>query len=209
MANPYVNKVIVNDQIKLDLTGDTVTAETLMQGYTAHDASGAPIVGTASGGGGDILGHKFVAGSFTLAADTTSNYTILSANDLFNEIKDDFPGATRITDYFYPRAGEGSTAPVNAFLAGICWLDEIDHFDTTLNAKEWIASFLPKHSVNNSNNTLAYADSYGYFAARSGGSNGLKIDNNGAKIGFSSNYKGFAGRRYKYLIYVLDHGVMY
>lgn len=45
MANPYVNKVIVNDQIKLDLTGDTVTAETLMQGYTAHDASGAPIVG--------------------------------------------------------------------------------------------------------------------------------------------------------------------
>lgn len=50
MANPYVNKVIVNDQIKLDLTGDTVSPETLLQGFTAHDASGAPIVGTATGG---------------------------------------------------------------------------------------------------------------------------------------------------------------
>ena len=52
MPNPYVNKVSLADGTSLiDLTADTVTAETLLEGYTAHDASGAPITGTATGGG--------------------------------------------------------------------------------------------------------------------------------------------------------------
>ena len=46
MANQYVNKVVVGGETKLDLTGDTVVAEKLAQGYKAHDKSGAPIVGT-------------------------------------------------------------------------------------------------------------------------------------------------------------------
>lgn len=41
-----VNKVVINDEVQLDLTSDTVTAATLLQGVTAHDATGAPIVGT-------------------------------------------------------------------------------------------------------------------------------------------------------------------
>ena len=49
-SNPYANKVTVNGSTILDLTSDTVSPEVLMQGYTAHDASGAPITGTASGG---------------------------------------------------------------------------------------------------------------------------------------------------------------
>ena len=55
MANPYKNKVQVvrngATETLIDLTSDTVTPASLAQGYTAHDASGAPIVGTASGGG--------------------------------------------------------------------------------------------------------------------------------------------------------------
>lgn len=48
MAN---NKVaLANGTVLIDLTGDTVDAEHLMQGYTAHDKSGAAIVGTATGG---------------------------------------------------------------------------------------------------------------------------------------------------------------
>lgn len=41
-----VSKVIVNGETKIDLTGDTVTPETLASGYTAHDASGSQITGT-------------------------------------------------------------------------------------------------------------------------------------------------------------------
>lgn len=41
-----VNKVVVDGAVKLDLSGDSVTANTLAKGATAHDKSGTPIVGT-------------------------------------------------------------------------------------------------------------------------------------------------------------------
>lgn len=46
MANQYVNKLIKDGVTKLDLTSDTVTPETLAEGVTAHDKSGALITGT-------------------------------------------------------------------------------------------------------------------------------------------------------------------
>lgn len=48
MANQYVNKVIIGNDVKLDLTGDDVTPENLAKGIKAHDKSGAPIVGTST-----------------------------------------------------------------------------------------------------------------------------------------------------------------
>lgn len=42
-----VNKVVVGDEVKLDLTSDTVTMSTLPKGITAHDATGTPITGAA------------------------------------------------------------------------------------------------------------------------------------------------------------------
>lgn len=44
-----VSKVIYGNNTLIDLTGDTVTAEKLMSGETAHGADGNPIVGTATG----------------------------------------------------------------------------------------------------------------------------------------------------------------
>ena len=41
-----VNRVDYNGNTLIDLTNDTVNAENLMTGYTAHDKSGASIVGT-------------------------------------------------------------------------------------------------------------------------------------------------------------------
>nr|DAF84058.1 MAG TPA: hypothetical protein [Caudoviricetes sp.] len=41
-----VNKVALNGEVKLDLTADTVTPETLLKGKTAHNASGELITGT-------------------------------------------------------------------------------------------------------------------------------------------------------------------
>lgn len=48
--NPYVNKVEYGGDTLIDLTSDTVDADHLATGYTAHDASGAPITGTMAGG---------------------------------------------------------------------------------------------------------------------------------------------------------------
>lgn len=40
-----VNKVEINGEVKLDLTQDTVTEDTLLKGASAHDASGNPVEG--------------------------------------------------------------------------------------------------------------------------------------------------------------------
>ena len=47
MANEKPNKVVLGSQTIIDLTGDTVVADKLIQGYTAHKADGSIITGTA------------------------------------------------------------------------------------------------------------------------------------------------------------------
>lgn len=48
MPNTYVNKLIVGEEVKFDLTQDDITPEKLAKGIKAHDKSGAPIVGTST-----------------------------------------------------------------------------------------------------------------------------------------------------------------
>ena len=48
MANQYINKVIYGNRTLIDLTGDTVEAAKILNGYTAHDKSGAPITGSCA-----------------------------------------------------------------------------------------------------------------------------------------------------------------
>lgn len=48
MANQYKNKVVYNGTTLIDLTSDTVDATHLLEGYTAHAKSGAPITGTCT-----------------------------------------------------------------------------------------------------------------------------------------------------------------
>lgn len=43
-----VNKVVFGNEVKIDLTSDTVTPSDLANGVTAHDASGAIITGTST-----------------------------------------------------------------------------------------------------------------------------------------------------------------
>jgi hypothetical protein len=43
-----VNKVIYGGNTLIDLTGDTVTSDVVLQNYTAHDKSGAEIVGSCT-----------------------------------------------------------------------------------------------------------------------------------------------------------------
>ncbi|MDO4292046.1 MAG: hypothetical protein Q4C65_02335 [Eubacteriales bacterium] len=43
-----INKVIYGGKTLIDLTADTVTADKILEGFTAHDKSGATITGTCS-----------------------------------------------------------------------------------------------------------------------------------------------------------------
>ena len=49
MANSYNNKVVLaSGEVLIDLTGDTVDAAHVLEGYTFHDKSGAPVTGTCT-----------------------------------------------------------------------------------------------------------------------------------------------------------------
>lgn len=83
MANQYVNKVIVDGQVKLDLTADTVTSDKILRGYTTHDKSGTPITGDcdfdtntsdATAGAAEILKDKtaYVTGNKVIGTMTNN-----------------------------------------------------------------------------------------------------------------------------------------
>lgn len=67
MAEKTISKVVYGGKTLIDLTADTVTADKILSTYTAHDKSGAPIVGTctfnadtsdATAAGAEILSGK-------------------------------------------------------------------------------------------------------------------------------------------------------
>lgn len=43
-----INKVVYGSQVLIDLTGDTVTGDKLLSGFTAHGKDGSPIEGTCT-----------------------------------------------------------------------------------------------------------------------------------------------------------------
>ena len=67
MAEKTISKVVYGGKTLIDLTADTVTADKILKGATAHDKSGAAIVGTctfnadtsdATAAGAEILSGK-------------------------------------------------------------------------------------------------------------------------------------------------------
>lgn len=49
MANSYNNKIVLaSGEVLIDLTGDTVDATHVLDGFTFHDKSGAPVAGTCT-----------------------------------------------------------------------------------------------------------------------------------------------------------------
>ena len=67
-----INKVVYGDQVLIDLTGDTVTADKLLKGATAHDASGEPITGTMEAGSGGSSDNNCEAYHITSTSDVIS-----------------------------------------------------------------------------------------------------------------------------------------
>lgn len=78
-----ISKVILGDQTLMDLTNDTVTADNLLEGYTAHGANGEPILGAATGGGGSTITVEETG----TASATTCRWQQIVIDDVAYEIK--------------------------------------------------------------------------------------------------------------------------
>ena len=99
-----VNKVVYGTTVLVDLTGDTVTADKLLKGATAHDASGEQVTGTHVCSGGldtsdatatanDIakdktayVGGEKVTGSLRLANSLTFSSAVASWDSQNSEL---------------------------------------------------------------------------------------------------------------------------
>lgn len=66
-----VNKVVINGEVVLDLTGDTVQAADLPKGVIAHSATGAKVTGTTN-----YAGSSNAGGSATSAEKLNNSLTI-------------------------------------------------------------------------------------------------------------------------------------
>ena len=87
-----VNKVVFGNNTLIDLTSDTIQADKLLEGYTAHDASGANIVGTYQGG-------------------TPSGYTvnvIASSQELYGQTIDVYSEDVKLTEIYFSNVGTAS-----------------------------------------------------------------------------------------------------
>lgn len=82
-----VNKVALNGEVKLDLTADTVTPETLLKGTTAHNAAGELITGvyepmTIKQYTGTLLASGWAADSHGYQAQTITITGLKAAYDV-------------------------------------------------------------------------------------------------------------------------------
>lgn len=94
MANQYVNKVVVNGATKIDLTGDTVTASDVLKGKTAHDRTGAPIIGTCE-------------------FDSDTSDATATASEILTS-KTAYIAGAKVTGTMPNKAGEGGTISTKA-----------------------------------------------------------------------------------------------
>ena len=92
--NPYVNKVtLANGQTLIDLTADTVAADKMLYGYTAHNKAGAAVTGTIQDMAGQTVtptrsaqtiatSGKHMTGNIVVAAIPDTYYTAEEALEL-------------------------------------------------------------------------------------------------------------------------------
>ena len=111
-----VSKVIYGETTLMDLTSDTVTASTLAEGITAHDATGASITGTFVDKDTTYTlsssDYKVVLTGSDGSTTTSSSYDYVGQREASNTLNREYPillkstqGSTSNTGYAYFRSG--------------------------------------------------------------------------------------------------------
>ena len=111
--NKYINKVVINDTTLLDLTEDSVTPKTLVEGATAHDKSGAAITGTVINTGN----YEYVWAKYTYGDVYEETKTRLGSTEP-SDARGFYSGTLEITSDGYYKIASGYSPFVKYSLIG-------------------------------------------------------------------------------------------
>ena len=144
MAN---NKIqLANGQVLLDLTADTVSPETLLKGYTAHDASGVKIEGAYDSDGSSPSPYINIFNSVLISA---SNGITVLTNSSVNNV-----GSLSLREA--PAGYEGFNVALPGLTVGASY---VVNFDFQYTDAEWFANLQYRSGVNVwDTNYAAYTD---------------------------------------------------
>lgn len=96
-----INKVTLGGNTLIDLSGDTVSADKLAEGYTAHDKAGNPITGTMPASGISINGRtetRYANGNIS-AGDFVSSLPYSHSVDVEGEFNFGYPYLIAVKHY--------------------------------------------------------------------------------------------------------------
>lgn len=87
MAIPEISKVVFGNEVLIDLTGDTVTANALLAGITAHMKTGARIQGSIPNNGAvaSVI-NGLTNTSVTIPAGYTTGGTVSLSDSIEEEL---------------------------------------------------------------------------------------------------------------------------
>jgi len=90
-SNPHVNKVIFGGRTLIDISGDTVAANKMLSGTTAHDKSGAAVTGNIPSQAAQTItpgttDQTIASGKYLTGAQTIKGSQYLVASNIRNGV---------------------------------------------------------------------------------------------------------------------------
>lgn len=82
-----INKVIYGTSTLIDLTADTVATDTLRKDISAHDKSGAEIIGTLESSGGGLPDNTWIIDSFQPSNEYVFESEFVSNGTTYNRME--------------------------------------------------------------------------------------------------------------------------
>lgn len=175
---------------KLTAIADATREKTGESDKLTLDAIAEAIRALETGGGGDIWGGKIMTGSFVLAEETTSTYTVVTKSDLIaNGVLSEESNYRELGAVVIRKP----TSELQAFSNyKYCWVGGLA-FPSYVTSGGGGGSVISVTSC---------VDKSGYSSVALG--NGVSLASDGVRVLFSANYKGTPDFTYQWVVWGID-----